>query len=278
MWTRLRKTAPGHPPFPAAWASLLQERVAAYARLNPQERARLHARIQVFLRKKRFVGCGGLQVTDLMRLTIAAQACRLELGMEASFYPHCRTIYLYPGAFMSRVTELLPGGVVQERVIVRQGESWHRGSVVLAWDAVEASAQGHTPGQNVVLHEFAHQLDNALGLPDGVPRLRARGTALKRAHARWAEVMREAYLRLIARLETGDALIDPYAATSPAEFFAVTTELFFDLPERLAAVFPEVYALLRDYYGQDPRQTEPPKPDQEAQDFSPRPAHDSSAA
>lgn len=235
-------------PFPKGWLAVLERRVEAYGRLSASAQATLRARVQVFLSEKTLVGCAGLEVTDEMRVVIAAQACRLELGQKRpTYFPHCQTIYLYPGAFVSRVTETLPGGVVHEEATARIGESWHRGSVVLAWDAVEAASLGLTPGRNVVLHEFAHQLDGWDGAVDGVPHLNG-----PEAYARWQHGMRRAYLSLLNEARWGKAPIDPYAVTSPAEFFAVTTELYFEDVDPLRAHDPEVPRLLQEYYGVAP--------------------------
>ncbi|MFC4427111.1 zinc-dependent peptidase [Deinococcus navajonensis] len=244
MFKFLRRHALAKQPFPAAWLNVLQRRVAWYARLAPELQLRLQGRIQIFLREKTFVGCGGLEVTDAMRVIVAAQACRLELHHEPSHFPHCETIFLYPDAFISPVTRLLPGGVIEQVPTVRIGESWHRGSVVLAWTAVEAGAWAGWTGRNVVLHEFAHQLDSGSGAVDGVPLLRNRA-----AYARWEQVMDRSLTRLRLHLSRGEVPIDPYAAQNPPEFFAVTTELYFEAPHMLHAFDPELFQLFEDYYG-----------------------------
>ena len=244
MFRFLRRRALRKQPFPAAWLEVLQSRLPWYARLTPELQARLQNRIQIFLQEKNFVGCDSLDVTDTMRVVVAAQACRLELHHDPTHFPHCQTVFLYPGAFVSTVTRMLPGGVVHREPSVRIGESWHRGSVVLAWDAVEASAWAEWTGRNVVLHEFAHQLDGGSGAVDGVPPLRDRA-----AYARWERVLDRALTRLRLHLSWGEAPLDPYAAQNPAEFFAVTTELYFGAPQVLRAFAPEVLELLEDYYG-----------------------------
>ncbi|MFB9995451.1 zinc-dependent peptidase [Deinococcus oregonensis] len=240
----LRRHALRKQPFPDAWLDVLQGRVAWYARLTPELQLRLQSRIQIFLREKTFIGCGGLEVTEAMRVIVAAQACRLELHHEPSHFPHCETIFLYPDAFVSTVTRMLPGGVIEQVPTVRIGESWHRGSVVLAWNAVEESAWAEWTGRNVVLHEFAHQLDNGSGTVDGVPVLRNAA-----AYTRWERVVNRALTRLRLQLSWGNVPIDPYAAQNPAEFFAVTTELYFEAPQVLRAFDPELLQLLEDYYG-----------------------------
>lgn len=245
MFTRLRRRAVVRRPFPPAWLAVLERDVPFYPALDPERQAVLRARVQVFLAEKTFVGCGGLRVTDRMRVVIAAQACRLELDREPTHFPHNRSIFLYPGAFVSTVSRALPGGVVAEERVVRIGESWARGSVVLAWDAVEETTRGE--GRNVVLHEFAHQLDAWDGHTDGVPRLDRRDD-----RARWGRVMRRAYATLHAALAVGFAPIDPYAAQNPAEFFAVATELHFEAPHVLRAFDPDLQRVLAAYYGTAP--------------------------
>ncbi|THF70899.1 zinc-dependent peptidase [Deinococcus sp. Arct2-2] len=244
MFNFLRRQALRKKPFPLTWLDVLQGQVAWYARLTPELQRRLQGRMQIFLREKTFIGCGGLTVTDTMRVIVAAQACRLELHHEPSHFPHCETIFLYPEAFVSTVTRMLPGGVIEQMPTVRIGESWHRGSVVLAWNAVEASAWAEWTGRNVVLHEFAHQLDSGSGAVDGVPVLRNAA-----AYARWEGVVDRSLTRLRLHLNRGEVPIDPYAAQNPAEFFAVITELYFEAPHVLRAFDPELLHLLEDYYG-----------------------------
>ncbi|MBB5363510.1 zinc-dependent peptidase [Deinococcus humi] len=244
MFKSLRRRALRKQPFPEPWLEVLERRLVWYGRLTPDLQLRLQGRIQIFVHEKTFIGCGGLEVTDVMRVLVAAQACRLELHHEPSHFPQCETIFLYPNAFVSTVTHLLPGGVIEQVPTVRIGESWHRGSVVLSWNAVEASTWAEWTGQNVVLHEFAHQLDSSGGAVDGVPVLRNLA-----AYARWERVVDRALTHLRLRLGQGERPIDPYAAQNPAEFFAVATELYFETPQALRAFDPELHQLLADYYG-----------------------------
>ena len=252
MLKHLRRHALTRHPVPPAWHDTL-ELLPWYPQLTPELQTTLHSRIMIFLHEKTFIGGAGLHVTDPMRVIIAAQASRLELHREPSYYPHSASIFVYPGAFVSTVTHHLPGAVVQHEQVVRIGESWHRGSIVLAWDAVAATLDPAHAGRNVVLHEFAHQLDGWDDEPDGVPRLA--GAA---AHERWGRVMRRAYRNLHLALASGTAPIDPYAATSPAEFFAVLTELHFEAPEVVLAFDEAVHDALRSYY--HPPQRPPPHP------------------
>lgn len=257
MLKRFRRRRVQQEPFPAAWRAFLRANVAAYQRLSAAEQAELERRILVFIDEKYFEGIG-IQITDEMRVTIAAGACLLELHREPSYYPECQSIFVYPSAFGSVQTRYLPGGVVEERRTLRLGEAWGRGSVVLAWDAVACAARGLAGGHNVALHEFAHKLDDLDGQMDGVPPLKRQGLSVQ---ATWARVMSRAYRELAAQVHSGHAgVIDPYGASSPAEFFAVVTETFFERPAELRASDPELYALLADFYNHDPaaRQAAPP--------------------
>jgi Mlc titration factor MtfA (ptsG expression regulator) len=234
-------------PFPAVWLAHLRRNVAAYEILTEAEQARLRDDLRVFIAEKSWEGCGGLTVTDEIRVAIAAQACLLLLGVEHDYFERVRTILVYPTAYRSPDGEVGPDGVVREG-IGRLGEAWHRGPVVLAWDEVRAGGQNHRDGRNVVLHEFAHQLDFLDGLIDGTPPLRD-----AEQYREWQRVMTAEFDRLRADVERGRAtLLDAYGATNPGEFFAVATECFFEKPRQLQEQHPEVYEVLRGYYCQDP--------------------------
>jgi Mlc titration factor MtfA (ptsG expression regulator) len=189
----------------------------------------------VFLAEKPFLGCAGQVVTDEVRVTIAAQACLLLLGQAGGPpFPRLRQVLVYPGVFAAPAAQAADGGVVHESQ--RQalaGQSWAHGQVVLGWAEVLAGAADPGDGQNVVVHEFAHQIDQDKGVADGRPWLH--GRARRR---RWAAVMDEAFLRL---RQQPSALIGAYAATAPAEFFAVVSERFYEQPLALAQAEPAVY-------------------------------------
>jgi Mlc titration factor MtfA (ptsG expression regulator) len=234
-------------PFPADWLDPLRRNVAAYEVLTDAEQARLRDDLRVFIAEKSWEGCGGLTLTDEVRVAIAGQACLLLLGVEHDYFGHVRTVLVYPTAYRSPDGEVGPDGVVREG-IGRLGEAWHRGPVVLAWDEVRAGGQNHRDGRNVVLHEFAHQLDFLDGLIDGTPPLRD-----AEEYREWQRVMTAEFDRLRADVGRGRAtLLDDYGATNPAEFFAVATECFFEQPRQLRDRHPGVYGVLRGYYGQDP--------------------------
>ncbi len=245
---RLRWSAERDAPFPDPHRAILARSVPQVAALSPEARAELEGLVNVFLAAKRFEGAGGLEVTDAMRVTIAAQACLLVIGRcEGEPYPELVTIVIYPRAYVAKVSRVGEGGVVVLGHEVRLGESWGAGTVVLAWDAVIAGAADPGDGQNVVLHEFAHQLDQEDGASDGTPEL----PFLR--YGAWARVLGAAYAGLVDADGRGRrTVIDRYGATNPAEFFAVATEAFFEKPRALRARHPELYAELAAYYAQDP--------------------------
>ena len=234
-------------PFPAAWRDIVRRRVPLASELHAAQQLRLKKHIQVLLADVPFIGCAGLDVNDEMRVTIAAQAAFLLLGRGGSF-GNLREVLVYPGHFVVPRSEVGASGVVHEARDVLAGQSWQRGQVIVAWDAVLDGAVDPHDGVNVVMHEFAHQLDQDTGAANGAPYV-GRG-ALQQA---WARVMNQEFDALRARLARAEpSLIEPYAATSPAEFFAVTTELFFEKPDALAAERPELYEQLKRCYRLDP--------------------------
>ncbi|HYQ00775.1 MAG TPA: M90 family metallopeptidase [Polyangiaceae bacterium] len=227
--------------------ALLDKNIPYLSRLSTEDRSELEGLVRIFLAEKSFEGCGGLELTDEIKLTIAGQACLLLLHRETDIYPNVDSIVVYPSAY--RVpTQQHDGLVVIEEDQTRLGESWQRGLVVLAWDHVLAGAAQPRDGQNVVLHEFAHQLDGENGSMNGTPELGARAR-----YTSWAHVLGDEFEELSQRLHAGRRSdIDPYGATNPAEFFAVLTEMFFEKPRALKLRHAELYAELADFYKQDP--------------------------
>ncbi|MCW5889762.1 MAG: zinc-dependent peptidase [bacterium] len=240
---RLRAT-----PVPDAWREIIARNVAIHRRLSAEDQRELLGHVQVFLAEKRFEGCGGLELSDEIRVTIAAQACVLLLHRETDYYPECSSILVYPHAYVAPVLELGPDGIVHEGASARLGESWVRGVVVLSWDDVLAGAADVHDGHNVVLHEFAHQLDQEDGAGDGAPPLPRRSM-----YVAWARVLSAEYDALRADAAAGRvSVLDHYGATNPAEFFAVASECFFEKSRQLRAKHPELYEELRVFYAQDP--------------------------
>jgi Mlc titration factor MtfA (ptsG expression regulator) len=232
---------------PEAWCAIVDKNVPYAAWLGAEDRRELWALVQIFLAEKRFEGCGGLSITDEMRVTIAAQACLLLLHRPNDVYPGLETILVYPHPYRARA-ERRAGPVLVESDDARLGESWTRGVVVLAWDHVRGATHAATDGHNLVIHEFAHQLDAEDGPMNGAPPLDG-----PIRYESWAKVLGAEFAALSERLRQGRASdVDPYGATSPAEFFAVVTEMFFDRPTQLARRHPELYGELVAFYRQDP--------------------------
>jgi Mlc titration factor MtfA (ptsG expression regulator) len=236
-------------PFPDEWLTLIQQHVAFFRRLSATDRAELLGHTQVFLVEKRFEGCGGVAITDEVCLTIAAQACLLLLHRRTDYFPQLLTILIYPTTYMAEESRQVGEHLWEEGTVSRLGETGRRmGSLVLSWDAVKHGAANPSDGKNVVLHEFAHQLDFENDAADGVP-----GLATREQQLAWAAVMRSEYASLRAADQSGVlTLLDTYGATNPAEFFAVSVEAFFERPRALRAHHPKLYAELRSYFQQDP--------------------------
>lgn len=248
LWLRWRRSRLRRAAFPAAWRRLLRTQVPLVARLPADLQLRLKQDMLVFLAEKPFMGCAGLQVTEEMRVTVAALACMPLLGARRGYYPELKRILLYPGAFVAQQTQHGEDGVHSEGRRALLGESWGQGQVLLSWEAVQHSAADPGDGRNVVIHEFAHQLDQSKGYANGAPPLRTR-----QAYRCWSSVMQAEFDALHLRLQQGeDGLIEAYAATDPAEFFAVCSEVFFERGADLAAQHSALYAELRGYYRVNP--------------------------
>jgi Mlc titration factor MtfA (ptsG expression regulator) len=236
-------------PFPAAWTAIVDRRVPLARRLPARLRRQLEQQVQVFLAEKAFIGCDGQEVDDDVRVTIAAQACLLALERPTAPFPNLRTILVYPSAFAVERVRPEPSGVLQETRQVLSGESWSRGQVILSWDDAARGAGIPDDGANVVIHEFAHQLDQEKGYANGAPWLGRRDR-----YPRWSQVLGEEYARLQQQVALGEpTLIHPYGATNPAEFFAVASEVFFERPHEMAWLHPALYTELARLYRVDPR-------------------------
>jgi Mlc titration factor MtfA (ptsG expression regulator) len=235
-------------PFPAAWRQLLRQRMPLFRSLPADLQLQLKRHVQVLLAEKPFIGCAGLVVTDEMRVLIAAQAALLLLNRRAGYFRNLRQILVYPGVFVAERSTIEPGGITREARHVLAGESWQKGQVIVAWDAVLEGAAAPHEGRNVVIHEFAHQLDQETGVANGAPFLGHRDR-----YTRWAAVLSAEFQRLrerVARNEPG--LIDAYGASDPAEFFAVISEVFFGRSPELAVAHPALHRELVAYYGVNP--------------------------
>ena len=235
-------------PFPEEWQGVLRENVPYYRALPPEDQAELRGHVQVLLAEKHFEGCGGLELTDEIKVTIAGFAAVLLLHRKTDYYPRLESILVYPHEFEVERKRHGPVGDYVEETDVLAGESWREGVVILSWDDVREGAADETDGYNVVLHEFAHQIDQGSGRGDATPVLSDPGTFLE-----WARVLGHEYDQLLDDVDAGrDTLIDDYGAEDPSEFFAVVTESFFELPREMRRRHRRLYKALSLFYQQDP--------------------------
>ena len=245
-WSRSRRM---RRPLPPSWQEILERRVAYYRCLPAPEQAELRGLIQVLMGEVPFEpGAGLTAVDESMRVIIAAQAGVLLLGRPLSELPHLRSVIVYPGAYRARERLRTQEGTLVESSEVRRGEAWGHGVLLLSWDDVVYDAAHVDDGENVVFHEVAHILDEQTGEADGVPPQPDAESA--RA---WVEAFEPAYkdLSRAARLRR-ETLLDPYGAEDPAEFFAVATETFLEMPLDFRSVYPDLYQLLSQHYQLDP--------------------------
>jgi hypothetical protein len=237
--------------FPSAWESLLRKNLVHYGMLNNAERAELRASMLVLFAEKNWEGCGDLDLTDEIRVTIAAQACLLLLGISHDYYRNVESILVYPSTIV--IPEHAPGVFARASSPVASeipvlGLAVAGGPVILVWDAVKRGARHPEQGHNVVYHEFAHKLDLLDGTADGTPPL-----ADRKQRDEWVKVCSGEFQRLKILTEKGQkTFLDAYGASNEAEFFAVATEEFFDRPLALLKHAPDLYHVLGAYYRQDP--------------------------
>lgn len=246
---QLRRRSFINRPLPDEWERFLEEDFPRHRDLPEAFQKPFRSTLQVLAEEKNFEPCGGLEaVTDRARVLICAQAALLLIGLpKHGYYRKLKSILLYPTAFRDRGHRRF-GVHEEDDGSTRLGESWETGSVILSWESVVAGARNEDDGMNVVIHEFAHQLDQNDGRADGVPLLQDR-----QAYQRWAEVFLRNYEELVDEVERGKrSVLDPYGATDPAEFFAVASESFFEEAELLQREHPDLYQQLRDYYRLDP--------------------------
>lgn len=246
FWNRRKLT---RQPFPVSWREILERDVPIYRLLPEPERTALERHVRIFLDEKHFEGCGGLTVTDEMRVTVAGYACLLLLGNPGDDYPQLGTIVLYPESFATPIRKTDHTGIVTDTVEERLGESWQEGTIVLAWDSVQDIFRGRSGDCNVIIHEFAHQVDTRRGLTERAPLLSVQGGGCRN----WEDLLRaeQKHLRTLQR-RGRPAALDPYAFTSPEELFAVASETFFMRSVRFKSNHPALYAELRAVYGVDP--------------------------
>ena len=234
---------------PKAWRAILEHNLPVFGRLTKEDQDELLGHVQVFVAEKHFEGAGGLGITDEIKVTVAGQACLLLLHRDTDYYPELTSIIVYPTGYIADEERHIGGGIWQEGGEHRLGHTGERlGALVLAWDAVRHGAAEPSDGSNLVLHEFAHQLDFENRSSDGTPALQTGGD-----YKAWARVMSHEFEALRDALEAGDdTFLDDYGATNPAEFFAVITEAFFERPRALRRNHPALFMQLQRFYQQDP--------------------------
>ncbi len=234
-------------PSPAGLTETLERKVPLYSAMPQPLQQQLLGHVNVFLAEKEFIGCNGQQINDDIRYIVAGTACVLLLNRKAHYFPGFSSILIYPDSFESVVTTY-DGMVEANQRITRAGESWHRGPIVLSWGDVLRGVEDPVDGFNVVLHEFAHKLDEQVGGTNGTPDLH------KADHYdEWAAVLTNEYGALEKRVaKRKNVVLDEYALVSPAEFFAVATESFFEKPDKMKKRLPDLYDQLQRYYCVDP--------------------------
>jgi Mlc titration factor MtfA (ptsG expression regulator) len=235
-------------PFKKQWRKIIQQRMPYFRQMPADLQLQLKQHIQVFLAEKEFVGCNGVVITDEIKITIAAQACLLLLNRKTNYYPKLQSILVYPSAFVKQQQTRNGDGVQFTQKMVLAGESWDFGKVVLSWQDTLVGAKIPDDGHNVVIHEFAHQLDQENGRANGAPIL-----AAGQSYQSWSEIFSLQFEILKKQANTGaPSLFDYYGATNPAEFFAVVSEVFFEQSKQFSQQHPKLYQQLTQYYKVDP--------------------------
>lgn len=247
-FTKSRRNRLKSRPFPAEWLAVLERNVPLYLRLTEADREELRGHIQVFLAEKGFEGCNGMEISDEVRVTVASQACLLLLHREGGCFPAISSIVVYPGEYLAPWQEMDESGIVMEGEDQRSGEFAGNGALVLSWEDVLMSGVDDEGAYNVVIHEFAHQIDEEYGITGG-----GRFFGPREVRGMWRGVLEREYHRLQhAAAHRRQSLFDPYGAGNPAEFFAVVTECFFENPRPFKQQHPELYAEMARFFRQDP--------------------------
>ena len=252
-WFRDRRREILDSPFSPAWLSHLRRNFAYFALLTSSEQSRLCDDLRIVVAEKNWEGCGALAMTDEIKVTVAAQACLLLLGMPHDYFAGVQSVLIYPDDYQAVEKKALWRGpyasvIIDEEPAGRRGQATAWGTVVLSWTGVLSGGSSPESALNLVFHEFAHELDYQDGSSNGVPRLPNEGLS-----AEWAEVMTAEFDVLVRATQEGrQSVLRAYGATNAAEFFAVATECFFGRPQQLCEAHPRLYKVLRAYYQQDP--------------------------
>lgn len=235
-------------PFPDNWRKIIRARMPYFHQIPTDLQLQLKKHIQVFLAEKNFIGTHGLVINDEIKVTIAAQACLLLLNRKTDYYPKLKTVVVYPDAFVKTQMVQDQAGLHSEQRSVMLGESWSYGRIVLSWQHTILGAELPNDGSNLVIHEFAHQLDSEKGYANGAPML-----GKNSSYQCWSKVFEFEFETLKRSVAVGEhTLLDSYGATDPAEFFAVASEVFFERSIELFNQHKSLYLQLKNYYRVDP--------------------------
>jgi MtfA peptidase len=252
-WKRRRRKKLRQQPFNPAWREAIAANFEIFTCLEPAEQEQLLDHVKVLLGEKHFEACGGLELTDEIKVIIAAQAGLLLMHRETEYFSRLKSILVYPSSYFGQTLD-----DESDENAHRLGESWDTGVVILAWDSVLGGAHNRTDGQNLVFHEFCHQLDQEDGLADGLPILADGDDTVLERHEKyttWSQVLSHHYKVFVERTERGHrTVLDSYGATNPAEYFAVATECFFEKSRSMKQNLPQLYEVLHQYYRLDPVQ------------------------
>ncbi len=247
LLVKKRRVRIANQPFPKSWRKILQQKIPYFYSMPTDLQLQLKKHILVFLDEKKFYGFKGITINDEIRVTIAAQACLLLLNRDTDYYPKLKSVYVYPAAFIAKNTGVDNAGVLKNHHRILSGESWDIGKVILSWRDSEKGAQDFSDGHNVVIHEFAHQLDQETGVANGAPFLKSKN------NNQWSKVLSREFEMLTIKARKGeDALLDHYGATNPAEFFAVASEVFFEKPKEMLKMHEQLYLQLQAFYQVNP--------------------------
>jgi len=247
-WREFKRSLIKKRPFKKQWRKIIQRRMPYFQYMPADLQLQLKQLIQVFIEEKRFVGLKGVEINDDIKVTIAAQACLLLLNRKTDMYPQLESILVYPHGFIKQQQNVHADGVHHTESSTLIGESWSFGKVVLSWSDTLKGAQIPDDGHNVVIHEFAHQLDQETGHANGAPIL-----GKNQNYDIWSKVLNDGFQQLRYKAQHGEpSLFDYYGATNPAEFFAVASEVFFEQSAAFHAEYPTLYNEFKAYYRVDP--------------------------
>ncbi len=247
FWIKRRRVLVKQQPFPKSWRQILRNNVPYFYSMPADIQLQLKQLVLVFLDEKEFFGFEGVKINDEIKVTIAAQACLLLLNRETNYYPKLKSIYVYPAAFITSHQSRDSAGVLQSQPRVLSGESWELGKVVLSWKDSKQGALVFNDGHNVIIHEFAHQLDQETGVANGAPFLKSKSNQC------WSQVLSVEFEKLQKQAKRNQAsLLDHYGATNPAEFFAVASEVFFERPSEMKKQHNDLYIQLQNFYKVNP--------------------------